>query len=169
VEIVLTRDGRPLEAGDFGLVSLEPHGSLVALRLAESGLYRARAARGRYLLFEGSRVWGEVAVPGSVALALDLRRVVVHWILPALDRGEAVRGEVSVLPKTLSVRPDLRERFLAATRTSFRASFSGPPTTLLLGAPGECELVGLSDLGSFSVILPAGAVSIHVPLYRRRP
>jgi hypothetical protein len=145
---------------DLGLVAVEPFGSAVALKPTAAGVYTGHAPAGRYLVFAGSQMWGEVEVPGSVTLSLEPREVVLRFRLPPLDPDEVLRGVVSVVPA--GFRADLRERFLAAARRELRLR-SGASLTLRIGR-GPHTLVGLTDCGPFEVDVPSNATEVIVDL-----
>ncbi|MGE0709749.1 MAG: carboxypeptidase-like regulatory domain-containing protein [Planctomycetota bacterium] len=156
LELELRRRGA-IEPRAWGLVSLEPGGSLIHLVPSQGsaeGCWRAACPPGVYGLWEDTTWWGVVEVPATpgaraerLERSVEPARVTLRWSLPPeLEGRELVRGTLSLLPREQWARTDLGARFAAAGR-SFRAGRAAPTLEVPLGAPGIYRLLLSTELG----------------------
>ncbi|MBL4848915.1 MAG: carboxypeptidase regulatory-like domain-containing protein [Planctomycetes bacterium] len=154
VELRIREQGRPVVAGDLGLVRLDRRfGDLVALeaRAGDPGTYAALAPPGRYALFAGVSLLLELTLPqptGAPAIEIQRGLVELELVLPTqLRPGEIVRGTLALVPASLKKkRPDLYLRFAAAGQP-FQVSPGSTRVRCPLSQAGLYLLSGKTDLG----------------------
>lgn len=156
---LLLRGAKEVSPGDeLALVALDGPAALAVLTLevgpdqGGTPVLRARgqALRGRHALLLDGTLAGELTLPATVPVSLQLApfTVEVRWRVPsALGEAERLRGRLALLPAELP--PAIAERLLAAARP-FRVGPRSAPAELTVYSPGRYRLAGESDLGPFA-------------------